>query len=84
MYPMPCGFWKMIVSMKHKMVCCELISHCTVLIGIAQLHGNQSSSLCTALNQAGRQSEAIGLLKQLASNAVVECRCVFLVSETLV
>ena len=37
----------------------------------------QSSALCTALNQAGRQSEAIGLLKQLASNAVVECRCVF-------
>ena len=29
-----------------------------------------------ALNQAGRQSEAIGLLEQLASNAVVECRCV--------
>ena len=35
------------------------------------------AAMCAALNQAGRQSEAISLLEQLASNAVVECRCVF-------
>lgn len=74
-FPMPCGSWRMTVSMKHKTVCPLLFSQYTHL-STEQLRYNYTA-LCTALNQAGRQSEAIGLLEQLASNAAVECRCVF-------
>lgn len=32
---------------------------------------------CAALNKAGRQSEALTLLEQLAENAITETRCIY-------